>query len=97
MTVSTPAWLGASLVAVLVVCSCARDRRDLVTPDEGAEPLDAIEPTTEVPTPPLEEPAEHITFDPADAGGVPAEGVVAQPQRDPLPSMMGDVLYGPSR
>ena len=56
------------------------------------------EPETEdAPAPATGEAVEHITFDAGDAGAIPAEGVVAQPQREPLPSLMSDVLYGPSR
>lgn len=95
------------LVVALVVCSCgaARDGTVPRPPDDaGAEhPVDEardLAPTVEEQTRVSSEAtadAQHITFDAGDAAAVPAEGVVAQPQREPLPSMMGDVLYGPSK
>jgi hypothetical protein len=39
--------------------------------------------------------AEHIVFDAGDASDVPAQGVVSQPQREPMPSLMGGVRYSP--
>jgi hypothetical protein len=92
------------LVAV-VVCSCgaARDGTAPRPPDDAAadHPVDEapdLAPAGEEEARPSSEAtadAQHITFD-AEAA-VPAEGVVAQPQREPLPSMMGDVRYGPSK
>jgi hypothetical protein len=97
------------LVAVVVVCSCgaARDGTAPRPPDDAAadHPVDEApdlapageeQEQAQVSSEPTAD-AQHITFDAEEAAAVPAEGVVAQPQREPLPSMMGDVLYGPSK
>jgi hypothetical protein len=97
--------VGSSLVVLLVV-SCASASPPMpataAAPDDGGQlerdlARDEDEPTspTETVAPEGGEATEHLVFDAGDATDVPAEGVVAQPQRDPMPSLMGGVRFAP--
>lgn len=68
---------------------------------EEPEPAPESEPEAVVeasPTPlPADPNAEVITFVGADASPGMADEVTGSPKRDPLPSMMSDVLNGPNK
>lgn len=104
--------LVAAMVLACIPLSCRADR-DSVPPlpsseaaaAAGHEPPRRISPEGETEDASREPPravddredVQRITFDAGDAGAVPAEGVVAQPQREALPSMMSGMGFGPSR
>jgi hypothetical protein len=90
------------LASVLLGLSCGpqRDGQTAVAPEDaraldedGDVERDLAPGESEGAT--ASEPAAHIVFDAGDASTVPAEGVVAQPRRDPSPSFMGGIGYSP--
>lgn len=103
--------LAGATVVSLVLAGCARStQEDLEAPD-AAEPLDRdaeAQPVLagDASTSPDEErdaddvvgadeATEHVRFEEVDAREGPADGVVAQPQRDPMPSMLDPKKWGP--
>ncbi len=65
-------------------------------PEAPGEPAEA---TAEAPPPPvvMDPQAEVITFVGADASPGMADQVTGSPKRDPLPSMISEVLSGPNK
>jgi hypothetical protein len=63
-------------------------------PEADPEPVQTAATPTPVPTDPK---AEVITFTGSDATPEIADEVTGTPKRDPLPSMMSDVLHGPNK
>lgn len=63
-------------------------------PEPESEPEPAATPAAPVPADPN---AEVITFTGEDATPGMADEVTGDPKRDPLPSMMSDVLHGPNK
>lgn len=61
---------------------------------EPAEPEPVQTAATPVPTDPK---AEVITFTGADATPGMADEITGTPKRDPLPSMISDVIHGPNK
>ncbi len=100
-------WVG--VLAFHVLAGCARATpEDLRAPDDprpapasGAEkpaaPDDASASEAEPEPAPIEDDAatEHVHFEEIDAREGPADGVVAQPQRDPMPSLLDPKKWGP--
>jgi hypothetical protein len=99
-----------SLFVVLLVSSCGHEAQTRAATVPGhEEPLDGADVERDLALADdddeaaterdreanVHEPAEQIVFDAGDASEVPAEGVVAQPQREPSPSLMGGIGYSP--
>jgi hypothetical protein len=61
------------------------------------EPEPAPPPTQTAVSLPVDPKAEVITFTGEDADPGMADEVSGAPKRDPLPSMMSDVLHGPNK
>ena len=62
-------------------------------PESKPEPVQ----TAATPAAPTDPNAEVITFTGEDATPGMADEVTGDPKRDPLPSMMSDVLHGPNK
>lgn len=70
----------------------------VVVDEPEPEPEAAPEPVQTAATPaPTDPNAEVITFTGEDADPGMADEVTGTPKRDPLPSMMSDVLHGPNK
>lgn len=99
------------LVVVLAGCAGIRDRAEPVDPDlqplvSEVSPAEVETPPDEVIGPPDAPgadlvgedppanpgPTRHVSLDDEPAGN---DKVVAQPKREKLPSLMGDILWGP--
>jgi hypothetical protein len=70
-------------------------------PEPEAEPEPSPEPVQTAATPatakPADPKAEVINFTGADADPGMADEVTGDPKRDPLPSMMSDIIKGPNK
>ena len=66
-------------------------------PSPEPEPNPAPEQTAASPTTPADPNAEVITFTGSDAEPGMADQVTGDPKRDPLPSMMSDIIKGPNK
>jgi hypothetical protein len=68
-------------------------------PEPAPEPNPAPEQTAATPstTAPADPNAEVITFTGEDASPGMADEVTGDPKRDPLPSMMSDIIKGPNK
>lgn len=63
-------------------------------PEPQPEPTAEVDPSTKGPIDPN---AEVITFTGEDAPPGMADEITGEPKRDPLPSMMSDVIKGPNK
>jgi hypothetical protein len=66
-------------------------------PDPEPEPEPVETASTPIATAPADPKAEVITFTGEDATPGMADEITGSPKRDPLPSMMSDVLHGPNK
>lgn len=111
MSRRAPSLVLAALVGGLAL-GCSRNDAPTVDPeaqrldppvmiidDPPPEPApEAVADTTPPPAALVADPStEVITFTGEDADPGMADEVTGSPQRDPLPSMMSDVLHGPNK